>query len=328
MRIVSLIPSATEIVALLGGSDDLVGRSHECDFPDAVLHAPALTAARTRIDPGSGRDSAAIDREVREALSAGDSLYTLDVDRLVALAPDAILTQDLCSVCSIDPGSVRRAARVIGERTGREPRVVALNPRSVEGMLDDVLTVGQAIGRESEATLALSALRERLWRAVEHVNVYEAGPSLAFLEWTDPLFVGGHWTVQLIERAGARHPLNPTRADERAGSGAGMQVAARTAGHSFAVSPEVLLESRPEAMVIAPCGLTLEQSRSAAEALAAEPWFDRLPCARSGRIAIVDGNQMFNRPGPRLIDAQEWLVGWIHGLPRLMPPGFPWEPLR
>lgn len=329
MRVVSLIPSATEIVALLGGLDDLVGRSHECDHPPAVAALPALTAQSTRYDPAAGSDAAAIDAQVRAQLAAGASLYHLDAQRLADLAPDLVITQDLCSVCSIDAGSVARALDAVAARTGTRPDMLALNPQTLEDVLDDILRVAAAMGRVAAGERAAVALRERLYRAQEHVNPYTEGPSLAFLEWTRPLFVGGHWTPQLIERAGARHPLNPTVPHPDAGTASGMQQGQRRAGPSVTTTPDALLASLPEALIVSPCGLTLAQTRDAlTRDLQPQPWWPDLPAVRTARVALVDGNQMFNRPGPRLVDAFEFLVGWINHRPELIPAGFPWEPWR
>ena len=322
MRVVTLVPSATESVALLGAEGELVGRSHECDHPPSIAHLPALTAQA--VDAPS---AATIDQQVREHLAAGASLYHLDAERLAALAPDLVITQDLCSVCSIDAGSVSDALDVVAKRTGTRPEMLALNPQSVEDVLDDILRVGAAIGRVQAAERAVVALRDRLYRAQEFVNPYDEGASCAFVEWTSPLFIAGHWTPQLIERAGARSPLNPTTPHPSSGTASGMQQGDRRAGPSLTITPEALISSAPQRLIISPCGLTLAQTREAVRTdLAPQPWWPDLHAVRAGRVALVDGNQMFSRPGPRLVDAFEWLVGWINNRPQLIPPGFPWEP--
>lgn len=318
MRVVSLLPSATEILAIFGAHRLLVGRSHECDHPPGLGHLPVLTAPAEALAPDPG----AIDRAVRARMAEARPLYTLDTAALASLRPDLILTQDVCRVCSIDLDSVRSLAATLDP----VPGVLSLNPDGLDAVLDDILTVGAAVGMEAPARDAVVRLRERLFRAAEYVPSFHEGPSVAFLEWTDPLFIGGHWTPQLIERAGARHPLNPTVAPEDAGAAAGPQQASRKAGRSVRIPPEVLLASRPDALIICPCGRSLAQARADAAALAAEPWFRDLPAVRAGRVALVDGNQMFNRPGPRLLDAFEWLVAWLNDRPSLIPAGFPWEP--
>jgi ABC-type Fe3+-hydroxamate transport system substrate-binding protein len=319
MRVVSLLPSATEALAFIGAGDLLVGRSHECDHPRTIIDRPVLTAARTH-----GGSSAQIDAEVRESLSAGQSLYSLDADLLQKLRPDVILTQDLCAVCSIDLGTVRRIAAGLSPT----PKIVSLNPHTIEGVLDDLLTIGQAVGRDQSAERAVARLREEMYRLQDYTTAFLDGPSVAVLEWCDPLFIGGHWTPQLVERAGGRHPLNPTAPVPGAGAGEGpIGATQRAAGKSVTVPPEVLAASRPDAVVIAPCGLDLAATRREAAALMAKPWWRDLPAARAGRVALVDGNQFFNRPGPRLVEAYAFLVGWLNDRPEVIPPGFAWEPV-
>lgn len=320
MRIVSLLPSATESLCLIGGERDLVGRSHECDAPASVADRPVLTAPR--IDPSWTPDR--IDREVATSLAEGRSLYRLDEDRLHDLRPDLILTQDLCDVCSIDLHTVRRVAANISSR----PKVVSLNPHTFEDVLDDVITIGRETQRQPQAREAVVALRERFFRAADHVNGFAARPSVVFLEWTDPPFVAGHWTPQLVERAGADHPLNPTTAMEGAGAGAGGQMAHRVAGKSIRVPPEVIARLDPDAIIVAPCGVALSEFDRHLQPLERADWWRGLRAVRNGRVALVDGNQMFSRPGPRLVDAYEFLVGWLNERPDLIPAGFPWRALR
>lgn len=319
MRIVSLLPSATEILCLVGGQRFLVGRSHECDFPSGLDSVPILTSQRT---PASA-SPAEIDAAVRAQLSDNSSLYTLDTTLLARLKPDLILTQDLCRVCSIDLNTIRAVVSSLH----LQPSIISLNPQGLEDVYDDILRVGQAAGLSIQAAAAVVSLRERFFRASDHVNQFIDGPNVAFLEWTDPLFIGGHWTPQLIERAGARHPLNPTLALPDSGAAAGPQSAARKAGKSLRIPPEALIASQPEALIICPCGIPLPQVRIMAADLARQSWWQNLPAVRAHRVALVDGNQMFNRPGPRLIDAFEWLVGWLNDRPELIPANFPWEPL-
>lgn len=329
-RVVSLLASATEGLCALGGGDLLVGRSHECDFPAGLERLPVLTGART--DPGGS--AAEIDAQVRKAAEAAgsggpQSLYTLDVEQLVRLKPDVILTQDLCAVCSIDLATVRRVA------TGMTPppEVVSLNPQTIEAVLDDLYTIGRAVGLEDRALEVVTGLRERMYAAGDYANPYSEGVSVAVLEWTDPLFVGGHWTPQLVERAGGSHPLNPTVPIAGSGGALGpIGQTQRAAGKSVVVTPAMLVASRPEVLVIAPCGRTLAQARVDAEELRAkarrEGWWDVLPAVKNGKVAVVDGNQFFNRPGPRLVDAFEWLVGLINERAEVMPRGFVWERLN
>jgi len=321
-RIISLLPSATESLCAIGASHLLIGRSHECDFPPEIAHLPVLTSQS--IPPNLASNPAAIDAMVREQLASGNSLYSVNAQLLRDLKPNLILTQDLCEVCSIDLKTVRRIADSLSPR----PEIVSLNPQTFEGVLDDLYTIGLACGFEKQAVETVARLRERMFAASEFVNAFEDGPTVVFLEWTDPLFVGGHWTPQLIERAGARHPLNAPIPKENAGAAAGPQMAERIAGKSIRIATEVVEALNPDALIISPCGMSLSQTRACADALSTQPWFQNLKAVRTNRVALVDGNQMFNRPGPRLVDAFEFLVGWLNSRPELIPPNFPWEPLR
>lgn len=329
LRVVSLLPSATEsLLAITGGVRtervELVGRSHECDWPaDGSLDAvPVLTSQRTTFD-----SSAQIDAAVRGMLESDQSLYTLDTPRLESLRPDVILTQDLCRVCSIDLRTVWGV--VAAMPADRRPRIVSLNPTTFEAVFDDLLTIGTAIGMEPEALAAVVRLRERVYRAEEQVTPFVDGPNVAFLEWTDPIYIGGHWTPQLIERAGGQHPLNPTVPIETAGAAVGpVGQTLRAAGKSVRIHEDMLAASRPEAIIVCPCGLSLDAARSETGKLAGRAWWSDLPAVRSGRVAVVDGNQMFNRPGPRLVDAFEWLVSWLGGQTTVPTDQFPWRPWK
>ncbi len=322
MRIVSLIPSGTEIIALLGAQGSLVGRSHECDFPADIESVPVLTSQRTHFDPQSGMGAKEIDELVSGSVGAGESLYRIDRQLLIDLAPDVIITQDLCSVCSIDLNSIRG---IVAEMPNA-PEIVTLNPGTIEDILDDIYRVGRAVGCEQRAMHEVVKLRQRMDRAEEHVNPYDDGPVCGFMEWTDPIYIAGHWNVQLIERAGARHPLNEAIAKPDSGAAVGPQQAERIAGHSIAVVPEVFCATQPQHLVIAPCGLSLEQSIAETDRLFSDTdWFRELPAVRNDRVVVVDGNQMFNRPGPRVVDALEFMVGWLNGRDHLIPASFPWK---
>jgi len=306
MRVVSLLPSATRAsCAIPGGEALLVGRSHECDFPARIADRPVLTAQRTL-----GGTSAEIDAQVKDALgqSGASSLYHLDEALLHELKPDVILTQDLCAVCSIDLNAVRRVAGQLSP----VPIIVSLNPACIEDVFDDLLKVGTAVGLERSSQSAMVDLRGDYWSAIDYVNPYLPGPEVAFLEWMDPLFAGGHWTPQLIVAAGGRHSLNEAGAKSRQ------------------VTAEELVETLPDRLIICPCGFDLACVRRELPALSAQRWWNSLPAVQGGRVALVDGNQMFNRPGPRLVQAFRWLVALINDRPELSPTDFPVEnlPLR
>jgi len=322
MRIVSLIPSGTEIIALLGAQDMLVGRSHECDFPASIQSVCHLTTQSTHFDPESGIGASEINKAVSESIGSNQSLYQIDTQKLRELEPDLIITQDLCSVCSIDLDSVQAVA----ESLPKPAQILSLNPKTIEDILDDIYRVGQAIGCSDRAMHEVVELRQRMDRAEVYINPYDDGPVCGFMEWTDPIYVAGHWNVQLIERAGARHPLNEAVAKPGSGAAVGPQQAERIAGHSIAVPANLFCATQPAHLVIAPCGLTLEQSITETNRLYRETdWFPKLPAVLDNRVAIVDGNQMFNRPGPRVVDALEFMVGWLNQREHLIPDGFPWN---
>lgn len=293
MRIVSLLPSATELLCRIpGGEAQLVGRSHECDWPPDIQSLPVLTRQRT-----TAGTSRAIDQQVRDALDSHDSLYTLDMEALASLEPDLILTQDLCTVCSIDLPTVQRLAA----RLPNVPVVLNLNPATLEAVFDDLLRIGDACELQMEAQAAVIELRAAWWSARDHVNQLVSGPVTLLLEWMDPLFIAGHWTPELIEQAGGRHTLNPPGARSRV------------------IEPDALLDAAPQRLLIAPCGYDLAAIERELEILTETSWWNELPAVQEGQVVLVDGSAWFNRPGPRLVDAFRWLVAWINDRPELAP---------
>eukprot|EP00850_Spirogloea_muscicola_P003389 SM000013S26558 [mRNA] locus=s13:1001004:1007565:- [translate_table: standard] len=309
-RVVSLLPAATELLCLAGGAALLVGRGHEDDYPASIADRPAVTAART-----SFTTSAEVDRTITEALKSGQGLYAIDTALLEHLRPTVILTQSLCSVCAIDYSLVSRIARQMDV----PPKLVSLNPGSVEDIIQDVVRIGDAVGLSHQALAAAERLKQRVLMARSNVkaSVLEqaatATPTVVFMEWTDPIFCGGHWTPQLIEMAGGRHPLNPCR-----GPGRG-------AGESFRVSPEQVVAVDPDWIIVCPCGLNIQTTKKELEAVSLRAWWRKLRAVKNDHVVLVDGNHMFNRSGPRIIDALEWLVAVLNDVPELIPSEFPWE---
>jgi len=277
MRIVSLLPAATEIVCALGLRDSLVGRSHECDFPEDVAALPPLT--RSHIDSTlSGRE---IDEQVRRAVREGRPLYELDEERLSALAPDVVVTQAACEVCAIGEGQVGDAQR----RCAPRATLVSLHPTRLDEVLDDARTVARACGVAEAGETLVSGLRARLAR-VRRAGAMDR-PRVALIEWLDPPMLAGHWVPDMIEAAGGA-PLGPLP------------------GARFAsVTWEDVARLRPDALVVAPCGFDLERTIEAAR-----PWSDRLD-AIAPRVLLLDGNAYVNRPGPRVVDAVEQIAAWL-----------------
>lgn len=296
MRIVSLLPSATEIVCELGLGDGLVGVTHECDYPVFVRDLPKVTRTLIPHDASSGD----IDALVRERLKTQRALYTLDMPTLERLRPDLLVTQALCDVCAVAEAEVTAAACSLPGR----PRVINLEPTSLEDVLDTLRAVGRAAGVPDRAESVISALRSRVEAVSRRSERVVARPRVVLLEWLDPPFSCGHWSPELVRLAGG---------DEVIGQ-AGWPSRTLTWGEVSNGSPDVL--------VIACCGFTLERTLDDLPRLTASPGWADLPAVRAGRVYVTDGNAYFSRPGPRLVDSLEILAHAlhpdIHPLPRAL----------
>ncbi|GBG27565.1 Receptor-type guanylate cyclase gcy-12 [Hondaea fermentalgiana] len=306
LRVVSLLPSATEALCEVGGAHLLVGRSHECDWPPQVQHLPVLTAQKTTFT--TPRE---VDDQVRSALANNESLYTVNAGLLKELKPDVIITQSLCQVCSIDMNEVVQLARQLDPR----PRVISLNPHTLDEVLESLNEVGNAVGLAKEAVASRARLQARVDAACQRVAA-SGEPrfrNIAFIEWPDPIYVGGHWTPEILRMAGARQGVNDDPGSK-----------------SFAIPTERLQEDDPDAIIVCPCGLDLAKTESLTRDMESSTWWPSLRAVQQDHVALVDGNQMFNRPGPRLVDCLEWLVDWLHpanaAKPGAAKAGFPWKP--
>lgn len=286
MRIVSLVPSATEMVWALGLGDQLVGVTHECDYPKEVRSLPKVTRAAIPL----GISSAQIDAMVHESVDSGKSLFALDREKLVSLRPDLVITQSLCDVCAVDVLEVERAFCGLDG----EPEVVRLEPTRLVDVLDGIRTIGIATGVEERANEVISALSERIL-AVEGRGPKDREPRrVVMLEWLDPLFCAGHWNPELVALAG------------------GVDCLGKAGDRSHVVPWEAILQANPEVMVISCCGYTIERTNEDLPILASKPGFRELDCVRNSQLYIMDGNAYFNRPGPRLIDSLEMLSRILH----------------
>ncbi len=284
--IVSLLPSATEIVYALGLEDRLVGVTHECDFPPQAREKPHLTASALPLAASAGE----IDRHVRASLHAGSSLYALDSSLLERLAPELIITQELCAVCAVSYEIVDRAAK----RLRGDPRVVSLEPSSLEDVFANVETVGALTGTSSRARAVVDGLRART-RAIRAAVGDRARPRTLVLEWTDPPFSAGHWTPELIEIAG------------------GIPVLGNPGGDSQTLAWDAIAAADPDVVIVAPCGFDMVTTLRAIDALAgAQPVWRTLRAVRSGRAYAIDGNAYVNRPGPRLVETAELFASALH----------------
>ncbi|PZC41489.1 MAG: iron complex transport system substrate-binding protein [Chloroflexi bacterium] len=283
MRIASLLPSATEISCALGRQADLVARSHECDFPAAVVGLPVLT--RSTVDV-AGRTPAQIDADVSAHLAEGGSTYAIDEPLLRELAPDLILTQALCDICAVSAGEVHRAVHALELGS----RVLTLTPLSLEAVFESIEEVGEAVERADVARALTDSLRTRVAAARAARPAVESRPRVLALEWTDPPFVGGHWVPEQIEAAG------------------GIDVLGTPGRASFRTSWEAIAEARPEIVIVLPCGYDLDDVVAQVEALSIrEPSWRALPAVQAGNVWAVEASAWFSRPGPRVVEGIEAL---------------------
>lgn len=283
-RICSLLPSATEIVAQLGLADRLVGVSAECRWPAEVIGKPVVSAAR--VDTGA-LASGEIDRLVRELTGDGRSLYAVDAELIDRLAPDLIVTQDLCAVCAVSSGELASACPL-------DVEVLSLDPRTFEDVAESVLTLARRLGVEPRGTRIAAEMQEKA-RTVEDEVAGAARPRVFLAEWVEPAYVGGHWIPEMIEMAG------------------GVPVLGRTGQPAYAIAWDEVLAAEPDLVVIAPCGFDARQSAERAAQAALE-----LPC----RAVAVDADGYYSRPAPRLADGVRQLGHLLHP-DRVEDPGLP-----
>ena len=283
-RIVSMISSATEIVHALGALPWLVGRSHECDYPEEVRALPVCTAPRFAVDG----DSREIDRLVKQTLAESVSVYQVFDDVLQRLQPTHILTQIHCEVCAVSAHDVERS--VAGQLASR-PQVVSLQPFSLAEVWEDFRRVARSLDIEARGEQVVACLRGRM-RAISEAVLAAPRPRLASIEWIEPLMPTANWMPELVEMAGAEH------------------VAWRTWEDLAAADPDIIL--------VMPCGFDLERAMSEMHWLTDRDGWHELRAVRDGRVYVADGNQYFNRPGPRLVESLEILAGLVH--PEIFPP--------
>src|SRR6266478_4945737 len=286
MRIVSLLPSATELLFALGFDREVVGVSHECDFPEQARNKRVVIQSRIP----QGTTPAEIDRLVREFVSRGESLYAVDAQALEELAPDLIITQDLCHVCAASPDDLGAALARFAER----PEVPCLNPQDLGDVWRDILWVGEQTRRGRAAETLLERIGERLGALEEMVADSAERPRVAFLEWLQPFYVGGHWVPEMIELAG------------------GHDVLGRVHTPSFRVTLEEIVAAAPDVILVSPCGYGAEQARDEYLSMAHPHKWHALPAVRSGRVYALEANSYFSRPGPRLVTGIEALAGVFH----------------
>lgn len=285
MKICSLLPSATEILFALGLGDQIAGVSHECDFPPQAKSKSILIKSRIT----HTESAAAIDRQVREFLARGESLYSVDFELLRAIEPDLIVTQDLCHVCAATPDDLAAALA----RLERQPRVVTLNPHSLADVCSDVRAVGEATDRCEQAKTLIAAFESGV-AGVERSVVGFDRPRVLCLEWLDPPYVAGHWVPEMVERAG------------------GIDVLGHAGKPSFRVDWETALATRPEVIVVMQCGYSLAAADAEFRSLPRPERWNDLPAVRDGRVFVVEASGYFSRPGPRLLTGLQLLADAIH----------------
>ena len=286
-RIVSLLPSSTEIVCALGLEDALVGITHECDYPQTVKGKPSLTASRISHETMT---SSEIDHAVRSQLDGHGSIYNLDEERLRALRPDLIITQELCEVCAVSYKTVQKAARMFET----DVRVVSLEPNSIADIFSNIKTVGELTGRDREAEALVSQLTSSLERLEAATARVKKRPRTLMLEWLEPPFAPGHWVPEQVRLAGGDHAFG--RAGEK----------------SVTTTAEEIREYAPEVIVLIPCGYYKEDILRQLPHARMPEGFKELPAVKRGEVWAVDATSYFSRPGPRVVQGAEILARILH----------------
>lgn len=290
MRICSLIPGATEVVAALDLADRLVGISHECDYPASVRHVPVMIEPLVGKEGGSGKD---IDRQVKELVASGQRLYRLNEDAFCRASPDLILTQDLCHVCSVTPDQLTHAIESLQHR----PDVLALSPTTLGDMIHDIERIAEAAGVPAKGRAFAQELRRRVDHVRADTSRTPSRPRVVCLEWLDPLYVAGHWVPEMVEVAGGHDVLGSQDAPSH-----------ETTWHAVkAVRPDVIL--------VMPCGYSVERTINELRCVGqtGDAW--RRACEQGPDVYVVDAASYFSRPGPRLIDGVELLAAILHPAP-------------
>ena len=286
-RIVSLLPSATEIVVALGLKDCLVGRSHECDFPAGLEHLPICCEPTIDVSASSGE----INSQVEERLANAVSIYRLDTEKIAELRPTHILTQMQCEVCAVSENDVRATVEKLADS---KPQVLSLSPSCLTDLWQTVRDVASALDVAEKGEELVESLQARL-ECIRSLAAQSARrPKVACIEWLDPLMTAGNWVPELVEIAGGENLLG------RAGE------------HSPWVKWEELVEADPDVIVVLPCGFDLKRTQEEVGVLTGNPHWNQLRAVRNGAVFLADGHNFFNRPGPRLVDSAEILAEILH----------------
>ena len=283
MRIISLIASATEIVCALGFEDSLVGRSHECDYPPEVQQLPACSEPKFDIR-GTSRE---IDERVKSIVRESLSVYRIDTAKLKALKPDVIITQDHCEVCAVNIKDVQEA---VCDWLGNEVKIVTLRPNALADLWQGIRQVADALGQPQQAEKLISHCQERMSGITQKVENLHQQQSIVCIEWIEPLMCAGNWVPELVDMAGGKDLLG------------------KPGKHSPWMSWEQLQEADPEFIIVMPCGWDIERTRQEMPVLVKQTGWHQLKAVRQNKVFLTDGNQYFNRPGPRLVESLEILA--------------------
>jgi len=286
-RIVSLIASATEIVCALGFEDSLVGRSHECDYPPSVLQLPACSEPKFNVH-GTSRE---IDERVKSVLRDSLSVYRVDIEKLKSLNPDIIITQDHCEVCAVSLNDVEEA---VCHLLGDETKIVSLRPSALADVWQGMRQIADALGQPDRAEKFIKRCQERISDITQKTKDLPQRPSVVCIEWIEPLMCACNWMPELVDMAGGRDLLG------------------KTGRHSPRVSWEQIQQSDPDIIIIMPCGWDIERTRQEMPILMKNHGWHQLKAVRQGQVFLTDGNQYFNRPGPRLVESLEILAEIMH----------------
>jgi iron complex transport system substrate-binding protein len=286
-RIISLLPSATEIVAALGFADRLVGRSHECDFPHGVEKLPICSSSKV----SSRQNSFEIDERVKEIVAEGLSVYRVDADLLRELRPDVILTQTQCAVCAVTPRDLEQA---ICTWVGATPRIISLEPNNLGDVWNDIRRIGEAFDISPRTEELIDGLTSRLAAIREKARAARMRPTVAAIEWLKPLMAGGNWMPELIEIAGGR------------------SLFAQPGQHSPWLDWASLIDVDPEVILLVPCGFKIAQTVADLKFLTENPAWTNLRAVEQHRVYLIDGHHFFNRPGPRLVESAEIVAEILH----------------
>ena len=286
-QIVSFLPSATEMACALGLSDQLVGITHECDYPPEVRGKAIVVRKALPIETMSQRE---IDVAVSERMREGRSLYEVDEKLLQQLAPDLILTQDLCQVCAPSGNEVSQALHLLPKK----PQILWLTPNSLEEIFSNLRELGEATGHSKKAEELIAGGRARLQKTQAVTESLTVRPRVFCMEWLDPVYCSGHWVPEMVKIAGGLDALSQAGAD------------------SVRIPWEEVVEWKPEVLIVTPCGFDLEQTIEQSRQLFTYPAWSTLPAVLNGRVYAVDANSYFARPGPRVVDGTELLAHLIH----------------